>query len=299
MQVLSIGEILWDVFPDQELLGGAPLNFSLNTARLGDSATLITAVGNDQRGQAALSAMKSLGLSTEFVQTVDNLPTGVANITTSPAGEPRFEIPRPAAFDATGESEQILKSAAALEPDWIYFGTLLQTEANAFRATQELANSVPGMRRFYDMNLRQGHWTLPLVERLCRMSTVLKLNEVEAKTLDHLIGVGGGAFSIEDFCTQWAERFFLEAICVTLGPQGCCVYQNGFAHLVPGYSISVQDTVGAGDAFAAAFLHGYHRGWPVVKTARFANALGSIVASRAGATPAWTIEECLARAEQA
>ena len=45
MRVLSIGEILWDIFPDQERLGGAALNFSANIGRLGDSATLITAVG--------------------------------------------------------------------------------------------------------------------------------------------------------------------------------------------------------------------------------------------------------------
>lgn len=53
MQVLSIGEVLWDVFADRELLGGAPLNFSGNTARFRDSAALITAVGSDERGSRA------------------------------------------------------------------------------------------------------------------------------------------------------------------------------------------------------------------------------------------------------
>jgi fructokinase len=52
------------------------------------------------------------------------------------------------------------------------------------------------------------------------------------------------------------------------------------------------DTVGAGDAFAAAFLHGYELQWPRARTAAFANALGALVASRAGATPAWTVDEC-------
>ena len=36
MQVLSVGEILWDVFPGSELLGGAPLNFPANAVRLGE-----------------------------------------------------------------------------------------------------------------------------------------------------------------------------------------------------------------------------------------------------------------------
>jgi sugar/nucleoside kinase (ribokinase family) len=62
---------------------------------------------------------------------------------------------------------------------------------------------------------------------------------------------------------------------------------------VPGYKVEVRDTVGAGDAFAAAFLHGYHLGWSTMRTARFANAAGAIVASRAGATPSWSTQECL------
>ena len=64
--------------------------------------------------------------------------------------------------------------------------------------------------------------------------------------------------------------------------------------MVPGYQVSVCDTVGARDAFSAAFLHGYRAGWPLLTTAKFANAVGRIVAGRPGATPEWQIEECLA-----
>jgi fructokinase len=56
--------------------------------------------------------------------------------------------------------------------------------------------------------------------------------------------------------------------------------------------VSVVDTVGAGDAFSAGFLHGYQRSWPLEHTARFANALGALVASRAGATPVFSLDEC-------
>jgi fructokinase len=56
--------------------------------------------------------------------------------------------------------------------------------------------------------------------------------------------------------------------------------------------VTLCDTVGSGDAFAAGFLHGYHRMWPILDTARFANALGALVAGRAGATPDWSIQDC-------
>ena len=53
------------------------------------------------------------------------------------------------------------------------------------------------------------------------------------------------------------------------------------------------DTVGAGDAYSAAFLHGLEQKWSVKKIAAFANAAGAIVASRSCATPDWTAEECV------
>lgn len=292
MRVLSVGEILWDIFPEREHLGGAPLNFSANAARLGNRAALMTAVGNDRRGDLAREAMVSLGLETQFVQVIAERATGTAAVSVSPEGEPRFEILRPAAFDALDLSPEALGRAKRMEPDWMYFGTLVQVEPEVERVTRQLYQALPHVRCFYDMNLRPGFWNLPLVERLCRMATVLKLNEFEAETLGELTGMGAEDFSLEHFCERWSALYELESICVTLGPAGCLIYENGTAHTVPGFPASVEDTVGAGDAFAAAFLHGFHHRWPTLRTARFANALGSIVASRAGATPPWTLEEC-------
>lgn len=294
MQVLAIGEVLWDVFPDRELLGGAALNFCVNTARLGDSAALITAVGTDARGRAARDAMHALGLTTDFVQLAADLPTGVALVSTTPDGDPRFDIPRPAAFDHVSVSHEMLRQIQAIRPDWLYFGTLLQTEPRVEQATHEIARSLSGMRCFYDMNLRPGSWNPPLVERLCHLASVVKLNDSEARTIAELTGLPTG--SLEAFCQSWSARFNLEAICITLGASGCSIYANGAMHTVEGYPVSVHDTVGAGDAFAAAFLHGYQRNWPIERIARAANALGSIVAGRAGATPPWTVEEWRAKA---
>lgn len=296
MRVLSIGEMLWDIFPDQERLGGAPLNFCANMHRLGDSATLITAVGKDHRGQLACEVMRAIGLTTDFVQVVEHKATGAALVSTSSEGEPHFVIPRPAAFDAIELSPQIFSRVRDLSVDWLYFGTLLQTESEIERFTESLALRLPGARCFYDMNLRAGHWNFPLIQRLSRLSSVLKLNEGEAETLSELGGTPLSEFSLESFCPAWASTYGIDVICVTLGAAGCCVYADGSVQRIPGYPVIVRDTVGSGDAFAAAFLHGYHRGWPILQTARFANALGAIVASHPGATPDWSVDECLAMA---
>ena len=269
MRVLSIGEILWDMFPDQERLGGAALNFCANIGRLGDSAALITAVGSDARGRAALEAMKQLGLTTELVQVIADRATGIAKVGSTAAGDPWFEIPRPAAFDRVRMTLDLWDAVAILQPEWLYFGTLLQTQPHIEKMTADFARTLPRLRCFYDINLREGHWNLPLVQRLCRLASIVKMNELKAQTLSALSGTAANEFSLESFCRSWVRTYDICSICVTLGKAGCYVYEEDTAYSVPGFPVAIQDTVGAGDGFAAAFLHGYCRGWPTVRIARF------------------------------
>jgi fructokinase len=296
MFVCSIGEVLWDIFPDKEMFGGAPLNFCANLQRLGNRALLLGAVGKDERGQLALERMRLLGLSTDGMQQVAGLPTGVATISTSLDGEVSFVIPRPAAFDALSVSVNsvILAEIKAIGLDWVYFGTLLQTKPEIERLTSDLVKSFRPARCFYDMNLRTGQWNFPLVQRLSKLASVVKLNECEARTLFNLMQKSLASFSVEEFCRIWASTYDVDVICLTLGAGGCIIFDRGTIYRVAGYQVIVCDTVGSGDAFAAAFLHGYDHGWPISQTASFANALGALVATRAGATPDWTIDEVLA-----
>ena len=78
---------------------------------------------------------------------------------------------------------------------------------------------------------------------------------------------------------------------MTRGEAGCVLWVDDNYVEAEGYKVRVADTVGAGDAFAAAFLHGIGRGWPAREVADFANRVGALVASRPGGTPSWTVEE--------
>lgn len=299
MRVLCIGEVLWDLFGQEERFGGAALNFCTNLHRLKNEATLLSAVGQDTRGTLALERMRALGLNTLHIQQLENLPTGTAVVETGDDGEPHFLIPRPAAFDGIVASPALECDVQEGRVDWLYFGTLMQTTASVEALTAHLAEKMPKPRCFYDMNLRTGQWNLPLVQRLSALATVLKLNEAEAEALHAEVNPKGTPFTLEQFCREWSAKYAIEAICVTLGAEGCFVYDKGATERVAGFKIQVADTVGAGDAFGAAFLHGYERGWSIPRMARFANALGAIVASRPGATPEWTLTECLELVESA
>ena len=62
----------------------------------------------------------------------------------------------------------------------------------------------------------------------------------------------------------------------------------------PGNAITLADAVGAGDAFSAALIYGLMMEWDLDRVAAFANQLGSLVASRHGGIPPWTLEEVTA-----
>lgn len=292
MRILSVGELLWDVFGDREFLGGAPLNFSASSQRLGNPSFFLTGLGSDRLGAKAIQAMEALSLTTCLVQVVPDFPTGIANVATDASGNATFFISRPAAFDCVCLDEPKLRAIRNTHPDWLYFGTLAQTSPQSEGRIQKLVAAMPNLKCFYDINLREGHWDLSLVQRLSQMASIVKLNESEAETL-YALTCDSKPYSLAEFCQHWSSTYGIDVLCVTLGSQGCAIWVEGKLTRYAGFSVQVVDTVGAGDAFSAAFLHGVLLQWPMERTCAFANAVGAIVASRAGATPDWSPEECL------
>jgi fructokinase len=156
---------------------------------------------------------------------------------------------------------------------------------------QQIFNALPNVSRFYDLNLRAGFDSGELVAELIAAADVVKMNESEAHTISDNFGLPR---ELDTFCRQAAARFGWRAASVTLGDRGCVIFHGGEVVFAHGHYVKVADTVGAGDAFAAAFLHGLINGWSAQQIASFANRVGALVASRPGAIPAWnTLEAAL------
>jgi fructokinase len=289
MNIISIGEVLWDVFGDTEHLGGAAFNFAAHAKILGHSVSFISAVGEDQRGRRVLEKMEAMGLPTRFLRPVKDHPTGIVTVSLDPSGQPHFTIHRPAAYDFPGLSEGDLRELSSHQPDWIYFGTLFQMSPKAKALTLKVVGANPEARRVYDVNLRENCYEASLVNELMLLATAVKLNDDEVDMIQSMFG--WSYRSLEDFCRATAQRFGWEAVCVTRGEAGCVLLVGDNYVEAEGYEVRVADTVGAGDAFAAAFVHGMGCGWPAREIADFANRVGALVASRPGGTPPWTLEE--------
>lgn len=120
--VLCIGELLWDILPDQTLLGGAPANLAYRVHSLGDKALLATRLGKDALGEKALLQLKELGLHTALVQLDAEHPTGTVKVFLDAENKPSYTIISPAAYDFIEVNPLLIQSAE--NADCICFGTL-------------------------------------------------------------------------------------------------------------------------------------------------------------------------------
>jgi fructokinase len=292
VRIVSIGEVLWDVIGDKEYLGGAALNFAAHAARLGHTVFFVSAVGRDERGRRVLERMEEIGLPTRYVREVATHPTGVVSVELDSAGVPRFAIHHPAAYDVPELTEGDVAELLSPQPDWIYFGTLFQMSPQAKQLTYRLIDSHCGAQLLFDVNLRKDSYTAALVQELMTRAQVVKLNEDEATAIDRMFG--RPSHSLEEFCRSYSNQFGWQSVCVTRGEKGCAMLLKGEYVESGGYRVQAKDTVGAGDAFAAAFVHGLSLQWPGREIADFANRVAALVASRPGGTPFWTIAEARA-----
>jgi len=279
---LVVGEVLWDQFPDSTRLGGAPLNFAVHLKRLGHLPLLVSAVGIDRLGEDARSAIARLGLETAGLQSTSRFQTGTAVVCLGPGEQTSFAIARPAAYDAIELYDRDVRQLVVRNPAWVYYGTLFPSSPRARCVVRQLLAAAPNARRFYDMNLRPGFESPELIRELLEQADVVKLNERELQFVhDHL----ELPLAPEAFCRAGSRRYGWTAACVTFGSRGCAMLAGDDYVTSPGVAVHVADPVGAGDAFAAAFLHGLASAWTAARIAAFANRVGASVAGTHGAIP--------------
>lgn len=279
--VVAFGEILWDVIEGEAHIGGAPFNLAAHAVRCGLRAAAVSRVGDDPLGHRALAEMARLGVDSHWVGVDAEHPTGTVTVSLS-AGQPSYTIHEQVAWDYIGLDEDEL--AALGFPKAFCFGTLAQRGDESRRTLVRLLDAFRGTTVFYDVNLRQNYWSAPLVEGGLSRATLVKVNDDEARVLGGLLF--DGACTPEAFGRAVLDRHPAQAVVVTCGAKGCWVCERGVPSVAcPCAPVTVVDTVGAGDAFSAAFLAAWLRGATAAEAAAAGNARGSWVASKHGAVP--------------
>jgi fructokinase len=290
LRLVSIGEILWDLFPAGAFIGGASFNLAAHAARLGNESYLLSAVGDDDHGRRAHAELRRLGVRDSLIQVSARYPTGTVTVAGDTPEEAVYTIRRPAAYDDLRADAEVLQILRALSPQWVTFGTLYAHHGDGLQTLRKLLEASPG-RCFYDVNLRDGHYDWDTVETLLLAANVVKLNEHELKWVARQAGLSRE--HLATVCEELAREFAVHTVCVTRGGEGCAVFQSGDFLEVSGEPVTVVSTVGAGDSFSAMFLHGLASGWPLSECARRANRLGAFVATHTGAVPEYAARDFL------
>jgi fructokinase len=281
--VVGLGELIWDMFPEGRRLGGAPSNFAYVSRLLGNDAAVASRVGRDALGAEAVERLERAGLSTLYLQTDDAHPTGIVGVRIGHGGEPNFNVNENSAWDYL-EWTPVWEDLAA-RAGVVCFGTLGQRRPEA-RATIErfLAATRDDTLRLFDVNLRHSFFTPDMLARSLRLSTVVKLNAEELSSAASMLSLR--ASGELETARELLKLFDLELVAVTRGASGSLLVSREEADEHPGFRVErVADTIGCGDAFAAALAHCLRRRAPLRLSNEIANRVGSWLATQTGATP--------------
>lgn len=278
--IVGLGEILWDVFPERKVLGGAPANFAYHVSQFGFNGCALSAVGDDQLGREIISSLEEKKLS-HLIETT-GYPTGTVQVTLSGAGIPQYEICENVAWDNipfTKETENLAKNCSA-----VCFGSLAQRSRTSRETIRRFLQAAPvDCLKIFDINLRQHFYTQDIIEESLGISNVLKLNEDEIKVLTEMFGLT--AEDEKESCIHLLKQFSLDMVILTKGTDGSYIITAEEISFLPTPQVQVADTVGAGDSFTAAFVAAFLSGKPMGVAHRIAVEVSAYVCQKNGGMP--------------
>jgi fructokinase len=282
--ILSLGEVLWDLFPDGERFGGAPANFACHAAVQDADVTMLSAVGDDQYGRDAIRFLSAYGIDVSLMQVISETPTGTVGVEVDADGKPTFVIHQGSAWDNLTWNDAIASRIATV--DAVYFGTLGQRDPVS-RATIRQAvetAALAGIPRILDVNLRTPFFDAEMIRNSVQLASILKLSDDELVELCSACNISK-TDQPEGDLRGLLEFGNLDMVILTCGKAGAVLVTPDDTVTQNGLSTNVIDTVGAGDSFTAAFLVGELRGDPHDQNLRKSCEVAAATCTHSGALP--------------
>lgn len=268
------GEVLFDSFANGErILGGAPFNICWHLQAFGDRPVFISRVGRDKLGDEILEEVENWHINTNNLQIDSKHPTGQVQVTVL-ENEPQYIIMPNSAYDFIEYEPSHLKKQCGI----LYHGSLALRSQFAQEQFEQL-KAAGDWEIFLDVNLRAPWWDKETLFKWLEDATWVKLN------LDELHELGFIKADLETAMKLFRERFGLKQLIVTCGEDGSHVLtEDGLIHHPAGKLKKFVDTVGAGDAFTAVYIHGLMNQWPIEKTLHAAQNFAADIIGLRGAT---------------
>jgi sugar/nucleoside kinase (ribokinase family) len=242
-------------------LAGAGGYVSCGLARLGAEVYLLTELGDDDEGNQLYQEIEVFGVHNEGIRLVKDKKSPFTLIFTGKGEQtPRQVATYPGTslhltIDSFEYREFVSKSNLVYSCNYFILRRLREEIKYVFRFARE-----QGVLTSYDANAGDD-WADPgaletLVHRIYPVTDVVFLNESEA---GHLTATGDPAVSIQNIAQD------ATTVVIKLGAQGAVARHRGRIYRCSAFPLGgrVRDTVGAGDAFQAAFLYFYLKKYPI------------------------------------
>ena len=282
------GEVLIDILPTGDVVGGGPANTAKALARLGYEVDFIDGISHDAFGLKARKELERDGVSLDLCL-VSEKPTCTATVTVNSNGGASYEflINGTATFDF---NNSWLPDPERLKPSVLHIGTLATIIE-------------PGAGVLFDWALRVGEFA-PIVFDPNIRPSVMGDRAIYAASVEKWVGISS-IVKVSDDDIKWlypdetldevARRWIAQGVScvvVTRGAHGLIGYTEHGIEEVDGARVDVIDTVGAGDTVGAIVVEGIIQHSVSGLTGHVLNGVlhkaaiaAGITCSRAGAQP--------------
>ncbi|WP_457972295.1 ribokinase [Arthrobacter sp. D1-17] len=234
----------------QQQPGGKGANQAVAAARLGGSARMIGAVGNDAQGRLMLESLAGAGVDTSDVAVLDGDATGTALIVVDCDGENQIVV-------CPGANAGFSLEGVEFAPDET---VLCQLEVG-LPVVLEAARKSSG---FFVLNAAPA---MDLPAALLERCDLVIVNETEYELIPALADA--------------------KLVAVTYGKDGSAMFEHGRKLAeAPAAAATVANTIGAGDAFCAALVLALRTGLDYSQALALANAVGADAVGDPSSQPA-------------
>ncbi|MDQ0352306.1 ribokinase [Alkalibacillus filiformis] len=241
--------------------GGKGANQAVASSKLGANVNLIGCVGNDAFAKTLNHHFETQGINTNYIEEAPGEPTGVASITIAENDNHIIVVPGANHAVTPQLVEKYEPIIAESETILLQFEIPIESVEKAV----ELANK-HGVRVILN----------PAPVQPISISVMASVDYITPN--EHELAVLLDDEEKKAFYEQNREKFV-----ITHGSKGVEYFEHGQSHLVPGFSVDVVDTTGAGDSFNGALAVALTRGDSLAEGCLFGNAVGALSVSKLGA----------------
>lgn len=289
--ILVFGEILYDIYDDVAVIGGAPFNYSVQLSRLiskNDNLKFITALGKDDFSKDAFKFIENENIDSSLMQVLDNYETGKATVFMNENKIPDYIIHENVAWDNI-EFNSDIEKALKEKYDLFYFNILSCRSEKSYNTLKNIFKNIDSKYKVCDVTFRKNYYTKEKIKEALEFINILKINDDELAIIKSLF-YPNLQNDNEILLKNLNKDFNIDYIFLTLGKSGASSFYNNQYIFKPSNKIKVIDTIGAGDSFCAALSYSILKKLDIKKVLDFASAVSEEMIQVKGGTAKYNIK---------